>query len=167
MNKAPPRAPRGDKKAPVIEPIAQNRRASFNYEIGERFEAGLVLLGSEVKTLRRGACDLTDGWASVDGSEAYLKGAFLPKLPHAAFGHEERRPRKLLLHSSEIERIRRAIDLQGMTIVPLRVYWKDGRAKVELAMAKGKTKGDKRETIKEKQLDREAKAAIKRGRESY
>jgi SsrA-binding protein len=144
--------------------IVQNRQAKFNYELLESFEAGLVLIGSEVKTLRNASIDLSDGWVTIENNEAFLKGAYFPKLPHAAFGHEERRVRKLLLHSREIEQIRKAIDQMGMTAVPIRLYWKSGRAKVELALAKGKTKGDKRITIKERELDREARAAIHRGR---
>lgn len=145
-----------------IKLIAQNRRASFNYELGDRWEAGLVLMGSEVKTLRNGSCDLTDGWVSVDRGEAFLKGVFLPRLEHAAFAHEERRSRKLLLHEAEIERLRRALAEGGATIVPTRVYWKGGRAKVEIAVGKGKQKADKRETVKARELDREARSAMGR-----
>jgi SsrA-binding protein len=151
-----------------IKLIAQNRRASFNYDLGDRWEAGLVLTGSEVKTLRNGSCDLTDGWVSVDGGEAFLKGAFLPKLEHAAFVHEERRARKLLLHENEIERLRKALAEGGVTVVPTRIYWKGGRAKVEIAVAKGKKQADKRAAVKERELDREARAAMgraQRGRE--
>lgn len=146
------------------ETILQNRRASYQYELGERFEAGLVLLGSEVKTLRSGSGDLTDGWVSIDGDRAVLKGVFLPRLQHAAFGHEERRDRPLLLHAREIERIRKAIAHDGMTVVPVRLYWKGGRAKVEIALSKGKKMADKRQAIKERDLDREARAAMARGR---
>lgn len=145
-----------------IKNISLNRRASFNYALSDRWEAGLVLMGSEVKTLRQGSCDLTDGWVSVDGGEAYLKGVFMPKLPHAAFAHEERRSRKLLLHDREIERVRKALAEGGVTVVPLRIYWKDGRAKVEIALAKGKQKADKRESVKVRELDREARSAMGR-----
>ncbi len=142
--------------------IAQNRRASFNYELSDRWEAGLVLLGSEVKTLRHGSCDLSDGWVSVEGDGAFLKNVFIPKLEHAAFVHEERRPRKLLLHENEIERLRKALAAGGTTVVPTRVYWKGGRAKVEIALGKGKQKGDKRATVKTRELEREARAAMGR-----
>lgn len=145
--------------------IAQNRRAAFDYELGEFFEAGLVLVGSEVKTLRNGSCDLGDGWIGVDGGQAYLKGAFFPKLTGAAFGHEERRPRKLLLHPREIHDIAKAIEQGGLTVIPTRIYWKNGRAKLEFAIAKGKKKADKRETIKARELDREARQAMRRGRD--
>jgi SsrA-binding protein len=150
-----------------IKQIAQNRRASFNYELTDRWEAGLVLTGSEVKTLRNGSCDLSDGWVSVDRSGAYLKGAFIPKLEHAAFVHEERRARKLLLHENEIERLRKALAEGGNTIVPTRVYWKGGKAKVEIALARGKKHADKRASVKERELDREARAAMGRARRGY
>ena len=144
--------------------VLDNRRARFNYELGERFEAGLVLLGSEVKTLRNGSGDLTDGWVAVSKGEAWLKGVFLPKLSHAAFVHEERRDRKLLLHEREIERLQKAIDQGAMTVVPLRIYWKAGRIKVELAISKGRKAHDKREAIKVRELDREVKAAMSQRR---
>jgi SsrA-binding protein len=144
--------------------IAQNRRVSFDYELSDRYEAGIVLIGSEVKTLRNGSCDLGDGWVAIDGDQAYLKGAFLPKLQHAAYGHEERRVRKLLLHRREIEQIRKSIDQGGLTVVPTMVYWRNGHCKVEISIAKGKKQGDKRQAIKAKELDREAKAAMSRGR---
>jgi SsrA-binding protein len=150
------------KAADGIKIISQNRRASYNYELTDRWEAGLVLMGSEVKTLRHGSCDLSDGWVSVDNGEAYLKGMYVPKLAHAAFVHEERRARKLLLHENEIERLRRALGEAGATVVPTRIYWKDGRAKVEIAVAKGKQKADKREAVKTRELDREARAAMGR-----
>ena len=144
--------------------ILDNRRARFNFELGERFEAGLQLLGSEVKTLRNGSGDLTDGWVAVAKTQAFLKGLFLPRLQHAAFGHEERRDRRLLLHEREIALLKKEIEQNGMTVVPLRVYWKAGRAKVELAVSKGRKMADKRQAIKERELDREAKAAMGRGR---
>ena len=137
---------------------------SFDYELGQKYEAGLVLIGSEVKTLRNGACNLGDGWVAIEGGQAYLKGAILPKLQHAAYGHEERRVRKLLLNAREIEQIRKAIDQGGLTVVPTQMYWRNGHAKVEIAVAKGKKQGDKRQAIKGKELDREAKAAMSRGR---
>ena len=144
--------------------IARNRRVAFDYELGQRYEAGLVLIGSEVKTLRNGSCDLGDGWVSIESGQAYLKGAFLPKLKHAAYGHEERRVRKLLLHKKEIEALKKVLDQGGQTIVPTQVYWRNGHCKVEIAVAKGKKQVDKRQTIKAKELDREAKAAMTRGR---
>ena len=146
--------------------ILDNRRARFHYELGARFEAGLVLMGSEVKVLRNGSGDLTDGWVDVRNGEAFLKGMFIPRLQHAAWaGHAETRERKLLLHEREIAEIEKALTQERATAVPLRVYWKNGRAKVEIAIGKGKNLADKRQTIKQREQNREARAAILRGRE--
>lgn len=145
--------------------LIKNRRATFDYALEERYEAGMVLLGSEVKSLRAGTGDLTDAWASVDSDGVYLKNMTIQPLPHqTAYVHEPRRPRKLLLHAREIEQMRKGIERGGMTIVPLRVYLKGGYIKIEIALAKGKTKGDKRESIKTREAEREARAAIARGR---
>jgi SsrA-binding protein len=144
--------------------IVRNRRASFDYELGERFEAGLVLIGSEVKMLRHGSADLTDSWCAIEGGEAYLKGVNIPVLPGAAFGHDGKRARKLLLHAREIETIQRSIEREGMTAVATRLYFKSGRVKVEVALARGKRKGDKREALKAREAEREARAAMARGR---
>ncbi len=142
--------------------IIRNRRAAFDYELGDRYEAGLVLIGSEVKVLRFGSADLSDAWCSIDRGEAFLKGMNIPVLTGAAFGHEAKRVRKLLLHAREIEELERATTRDGMTIVITRLYFKDGRAKVELAVAKGKKKVDKRETVREREAERETRAAIER-----
>ncbi|MFT3768795.1 MAG: SsrA-binding protein SmpB [Minicystis sp.] len=153
-----------EKEKPGEKLIVRNRRASFDYELGERYEAGLVLIGSEVKMLRHGSADLTDAWCSVRRGEAFLEGVNIPEMPGAAFGHEPKRPRKLLLHAREIEDIERAIAREGMTITAVRLYFKDGRVKVELALAKGKKTLDKREAMKEKDAEREARVAMARGR---
>ena len=153
-----------EKEKPGEKLIVRNKRATFDYELGERFEAGLVLIGSEVKMLRAGAADLTDSWCSIHRGEAFLNGVNIPEMPGAAFGHEAKRARKLLLHAREIEEIDRAIARDGMTVAATRLYFKDGRVKAEIALAKGKKKGDKREALKEKEADREAKQAIARGR---
>lgn len=144
--------------------IVRNRRAGFEYELGDRFEAGIVLIGSEVKMLRDGKADLSDAWCQVLRDEAFLHGMNIPEMPGAAFGHEAKRSRKLLLHAEEIERIRKAVEREGMTVAATRLYWKGGRAKVELALAKGKKAADKRQAVKEREADREARAAIGRGR---
>jgi SsrA-binding protein len=144
--------------------ILQNRRASYTYELGDRYEAGVALIGSEVKTLREGAGDLTDAWVDIDSHRIWLKDMFLPQLPHMAFGHEPRRPRILLLHRSEIERIRKALAQKGMTAVPTRLYWKNGKVKVEIALARGKVAADKRQAIRERDLAREARAEMERAR---
>ncbi len=153
-----------DKEKPGEKLIVKNRRAPFEYDLGERFEAGLVLTGSEVKMLRHGSADLGEAWCAVERGEAWLKGMNVPELPGAAFGHEAKRPRKLLLHAREIEEIERAVAREGMTVAATRLYFKDGRVKVELALARGKKQADKREAVKAREAEREARAAIARGR---
>jgi len=148
--------------------IAKNRRASFNYELGDKFEAGLVLVGTEVKMLRVGKADLTDTWCSVQRGQAYLNGMNIPLLEGAAFGHAEgKRARKMLLHAREIEIIEHALSREGMTAVATQIYFKDGRVKVEIALARGRKHADKREAIKEKDADRESRVAIARGRKGF
>lgn len=144
--------------------ILQNRRASFTYELGDRYEAGIALIGSEVKTLRAGGGDLTDAWVDLEGTRVWIKGMMLPQLPHMAFGHEPRRPRLLLLRHPEIEKLRKALSQKGMTAVPLRVYWKNGRVKVELALARGKVAADKRNAIRERDMARDARSEMDRAR---
>jgi SsrA-binding protein len=144
--------------------IARNRRAGFEYELGERFEAGLVLVGTEVKMLRDGKADLSDAWCSVTRGEAFLHGMSIPEMPGMAFGHVAKRSRKLLLHGTEIEQLQRAVDREGMTVAATRLYFKKGRVKIELALAKGKKQADKREALKRREAEREARAAIRRGR---
>lgn len=148
--------------------IAQNRRATFDYEIVERFEAGLELSGTEVKMLRNGKADLTDGWVSFTGNEAWVRGVNIPVLEGSPFSHEPKRARKLLLHKTEIEKLKRGVERDGMTVTVLRLYFKGSRAKAEIALARGKKTYDKRETLKQKEADREARqvlsAALRRGR---
>ena len=153
-----------EKEKPGEKLIVRNKRATFDYELGERFEAGVALIGSEVKMLRAGVADLTDSWCAIEQGEAYLKGVNIPEMPGAAFGHEAKRSRKLLLHTREIAQIGRAIGRDGMTVAALRLYFKEGKVKVELALAKGKKKVDKRQSIKEQDAAREARVAIARGR---
>lgn len=163
----PPRvaqAKKKEKEAPGEKLIIRNKRASFEFELGERYEAGISLMGSEVKMLRAGAVDLSDAWCGLEGGEAFLKGMNIPELPGAAFGHVPKRPRKLLLHKAEIEALQRAIEREGMTVVATRLYFKHGRVKVELALAKGKKAADKRESLKAKEAEREARAAMARSR---
>jgi SsrA-binding protein len=143
--------------------ISRNKRASFDYELGERFEAGLVLIGSEARSLRAHSADLRDAWVDVDlRGQAWVKGLKIPELNHAAFGHEEKRPRKLLLHSAQIERLRGKVQAEGMTLVVTQCYFKQGRVKIEIALARGKKKYDKRHAEKERMATREAQAAIRR-----
>jgi SsrA-binding protein len=153
-----------EKEKPGETLIVKNRRARFEYELGDTFEAGLALTGSEVKMLREGKADLGDSWCSIDRGEAWLKGVNIPELPGAAFGHEAKRARKLLLHAAEIEQIQRALTRDGMTVAATRLYFKNGRVKVEIALAKGKKAADKREAVKEREAEREARAAMQRGR---
>jgi SsrA-binding protein len=152
------------KPAPTIVPVAQNRRATFDYELGDRFEAGIVLLGSEVKMLRNGKVDLSDSWVGFEGEEPFLRGVNIPSLQPAPFSHEAKRPRKLLLHQKEIDELKRATTRDGMTITVTKLYFKDGRAKVEIALGRGKKKYDKRETVKERDADREARQTMARAR---
>lgn len=154
-----------EKKTNGDKVIARNRRASFDYELGDVYEAGIVLVGTEVKMLRSGVADLSDTYCSIERGEAYLNGMKVPLLEGAAFGHKaEKRARKLLLHAKEIEAIHRAIQREGMTAVATKMYFKRGRVKVEIALARGKKLADKRETIKQKDAEREARQAIARGR---
>ncbi len=142
--------------------IARNKRATFDYELSDRFEAGMVLSGSEVKMLRHGTADLSDAWCALEKGELWVKGLNIPEMSGTPWGHEAKRPRKLLLHRHQIDQIARAIERQGMTAVATRIYFRGGRAKLEVALAKGKAKVDKRHSLKEKQADREAEAAIRR-----
>ncbi len=136
---------------------AVNRRARFNYEIGQVFEAGVALVGTEVKSLREGRASIADAYAGERNGEMWLYNAYIPEYLQAnRFNHETRRPRKLLLHQREIGRLIGAVDREGMTVVPLRIYFNDrGRAKVELAVARGKKLHDKRETSKKRDWGRE------------
>jgi SsrA-binding protein len=142
--------------------LAKNRRATFDYHLEERFEAGMVLRGSEVKSMRAGTVDITDAWASLERDGIYLKNLTVQPLPHTTFPHEPRRARKLLLHTREIDEIRKAIDHDKKTLIPLRIYLKAGHIKTEIALATGKKKGDKRESIKAREASREASSAMRR-----
>lgn len=145
--------------------VSKNRRASFDYEIGDTFEAGVVLIGSEVRSLRENSADLVDAWVDIDQrGEAWVKGLRIPPLKHAAFGHEERRPRKLLLHREQIDRLRGANQRDGMTLIVTKCYFKQNRAKIEIAEARGRKKYDKRQALKARDAEKEARVAIGRGR---
>jgi SsrA-binding protein len=147
-----------DKKdKPASRTAAVNRRARFNYEIGQVYEAGIALTGTEIKSLRAGQSNIADSYAGEKGGELWLYNAYIPEYLQAnRFNHETRRPRKLLLHKREIGRLIGAVDKEGMTIVPLKVFFNDkGRAKVEIAVARGKKLHDKRETSKARDWNRE------------
>ena len=137
--------------------IAQNRKARHDYTIEDTFEAGLVLTGTEVKSLRAGRASLVDGFAEVSDHEVWLQNAHIPEYTQGTWNnHAPRRRRKLLLHRHEIEKIERRVNERGLTIVPLSLYFKDGKAKVEIALAKGKRAYDKRQTIAKRDAEREA-----------
>jgi SsrA-binding protein len=137
--------------------IADNRRARFNYEIGETFEAGIALTGSEVKSLRQGKATIAESYADARGGEIWLVNANIPEYLQASrFNHAPKRPRKLLLHRRQIDKLAGGVEREGMTIVPLKMYFNEkGRAKVELALARGKKLHDKRETEKKRSWERE------------
>lgn len=141
--------------------VAKNRRARFDYELVDTFEAGLVLIGSEVRALREGSADLSDAWVEIQRGEAYVKGLRIPTLKHAAFAHEEKRVRKLLLHGAQIEAIQGALERERMTVVATKLYFKQGKAKLEIATARGKQLHDKRQAIKERDAAKEARQAIR------
>lgn len=148
-----------------VKVVSSNRRARRNYTVVETVEAGLALLGSEVKSLRDGRLDLKDSYGLIKGGEAYLIGAYIAPYEFAREGgHDPERERKLLLHRREIDRIGGQLAEKGLTLVPLQVYFKDGKAKVELGLAKGKTSYDKRETIKERDHEREMDRAVSQAR---
>jgi len=137
--------------------IAQNRKARYDYHIEETFEAGLVLTGTEVKSLRAGRASLVDGFAEISDGEVWLHGAHIPEYLQGTWNnHTPRRKRKLLLNRREILRLERRVNERGLTIVPLSMYFKDGRAKVEIALAKGKKAYDKRQSIATRDAQREA-----------
>jgi len=142
--------------------IAENRKAFHDFHLLETFEAGLVLLGTEVKAIREGRVNLRDSFARVEGGEAFIYNVHISPYSHRGYAdHEPLRRRKLLLHRSEIRKLIGKTVEKGMTLVPTRLYFKDGRVKVAVSIAKGKKDYDKRETIKRREADRETRAAIK------
>ena len=145
--------------------IVKNRRATFDYTIGETYEGGLSLLGSEVKSLRAGKVDLVDSFVSIERGQVWLKQLRIAPLPQAAaFPHEPQRSRKVLLHRHEIEAIEKAVTRSGYTMIPLKLYFKAGRVKVELALVKGKKTIDKRQDLARKTAEREARVEMGRGK---
>lgn len=141
--------------------IARNRKAFHDYHVLEKYEAGMQLQGTEVKSLRVGKCNLKDSYAIVMEGEMYLLNCHIsPYEPAARMNHEPERRRKLLLHRKEIDLLFGKTQQKGLTLIPLRMYWKDGRAKVEIGLCKGKQLHDKRAAIKDRELKREAEAAI-------
>jgi SsrA-binding protein len=141
--------------------IAQNKKARHDYLIIDTYECGLVLTGTEVKSLRQGRASLVDGFVQIDGHEAWLHHVHVPEYTQGTWtNHTARRKRKLLMHRAEIDKLESKSQESGHTIVPLALYFKDGRAKVEIALAKGKKEYDKRQTLREKQDLRETNRAV-------
>jgi SsrA-binding protein len=155
----------GGKADDGVKAVATNRRARFDYQIEDSWEAGLVLTGSEVKSLREGNVNLSDAYAQPRGDELFLVNARIGEYKQAAsFGHAPLRDRKLLMKRAEIDRIRGKVDQRGYTLVPLRVYFKDGWAKVEIGLAKGRAHEDRRAAIEERESKREMDRAMSRAR---
>lgn len=143
--------------------IAQNKKARHDFHIEETFEAGIVLTGTEVKSLRQGRAALGDGFIDIDRHEAWLHQVHIPEYSQGTWtNHSARRKRKLLLHRLEIDKLEKKVGEKGYTVVPLSLYFSDGKAKLEIALAKGKKTFDKRRAIAERQANREAEAALGR-----
>lgn len=148
-----------------IKIINENKKARFDFEIVETFEAGLVLTGSEVKSLRQNQVTLKDSYVAFRGHEAFLQKAHIPIYLASSYNnHEPERVRKLLLHEAELTKIHAAITEKGLTCIPLKMYWKKGMAKVEIGLARGKKKGDKRQAIKSREADREIQRSLRKSR---
>ena len=160
-------ADRGARKERSAEEtlLVKNRRATFDYAIEERFEGGLVLVGSEVKSIRAGGVELVDAYATVEKGELWLKQMYVAPFKQASvFPHEPRRARKVLLRKREIARLQQALSREGLTLIPLRLFLRNGFVKIELGLGKGKKSHDKRHDIARKTAEKEARAEIGRGR---
>ena len=148
-----------------IKIVCQNKKASFNYHLDEKFEAGMVLIGPEVKSLREGRANLVDSYARIRRGEVFLHSMHISPYPFAQhMDLDPTRTRKLLLNKREIKRLIGKTEEKGYSLIPTKVYFKEGKAKVEIALAKGKRKYDKRQALKEKEMKREMDEARKRGR---
>ena len=148
-----------------VKEIVYNKKAKFLYELKDKIEAGIVLKGSEVKSLREGRCHLKDAYVSFIGDELFLQKAHISPYGHSLEGgHSPERLRKLLLHRNEIEKLRGFIQQKKITCIPLRIYFKKGKAKVEIALGVGKSKKDKRSTVKKRSAERQIKRALKKNR---
>jgi len=145
-----------------IKIVATNKKARFNYFIEERFEAGIVLTGAEIKSIREGSISLDESYIAIRNNEIFLLGAHVKRYAfNADPDYDPMRRRKLLMHRQEIDRLRGKVDQRGLTLIPTKVYLKNGRAKVEVGLAKGKVAPDKRKTIKDREMKREAERAMK------
>ena len=146
-----------------VKLIAKNKKARFNYELGDRFEAGLVLKGSEVKSLRMGKANLSDSYAKIKDGEGWLISCHISQYPFTHYdNHDPERPRKLLLHKRELRKLTGKLTEQGYSLIPTALYFKNGRAKVELALAKGKKLFDKRQDLKKRDQQREMERSFRR-----
>jgi SsrA-binding protein len=151
-----------DHKDKTSATICANRRARYDYELLDTFEGGLVLMGSEVKSLREGNAHITEAYASFLGDELFLLGAHIAQYKNAGIAnHEEQRTRKILMHRQELKKLKQAREAKGLTLVPLKLYWKSGKAKISLALARGKKNIDKRQTIKSRDWDRQKHRLLK------
>lgn len=151
------------KDAPAVKVVAQNRSASYNYELLDKYEAGMVLVGTEVKTLREGKGSLRDAYAEARGGELWLMNCHIPEYqPGGPWNHGPLRARKLLLNRREIDKLSIQVQQKGLTLIPLKIYFRDGMAKCELALARGKKDWDRRAAEREKEDKREAKDAMHR-----
>ncbi len=149
----------------AIKIISENRKARFNYHIVESYEAGIVLTGAEIKSIRAGGISLQESYVRPQNGELLLLGAHIKPYSHSANAeYDPVRPRKLLMHKGEIVKLQSKVEQKGLTIVPLKVYLKSGRAKIEIGLAKGKSAPDKREDIKGKEAKRDMARALKEGR---
>jgi len=156
---------KGRKRKAAAGDVATNRQASFRYNLMERYECGIVLQGTEVKALREGKAQLKDSYASVRDGEVWLIGAYIPPYgPAARENHEPERPRKLLMHRAEIDRLTGKTRERGLTLVPTRMYFSEGRAKIEIALARGKDVHDKRDTIRNRDVAREVQRELREAR---
>jgi SsrA-binding protein len=155
-------APEKDAREAAERVIADNRKALHDYHVLETWEAGVALLGTEVKSIREGGVNLRDSYARLENGEVWLLNVHVSPYSHRGYaGHDERRQRKLLMHRDEIRKLTGRVVERGLTLVPLRMYFKRGRVKVALALVKGKQTHDKRETIRRREVDRETRAAVK------
>jgi SsrA-binding protein len=151
-----------DEEQAETQPIADNRKAFHDYHILETFEAGIALLGTEVKGIREGQANLRDSFARVEGGEVWLFNVHINPYSHRGYvDHDPRRKRRLLLHKYEIRKLIGKTVEKGLTLVPTRMYFKNGKIKVSLALARGKQDHDKRETLRRREIDRETRAAVK------
>ncbi len=153
---------KGAKRKVAAGDVATNRQAAYRYHLLDRLETGMVLTGTEVKSLRGGKAQIKDGYVALTEDELWLHNVHIPPYgPASRENHEPERPRKLLAHRAEIERLRSKVAERGFTLVPTRIYFSDGRAKIEVALARGKDVGDKRQAIKERDQKREMDRALR------